>query len=147
MSVIAPVRSAAQRTRTRMPVRTASGPGASSACSSAVSAPSSRTSTQAKGVVSGWPRRGDGFQAQVVTVPPVPTSTSARISSAVTGSYSVGGTTTRPSLAVTPRTVRSRSPVRKALWTGPSERVKGNSTTRGAVRTSGMRGSLGQARR
>ena len=97
MSVMAPVRSAAQRTRTRMPVRTASGPGASRACSRAVSAPSSRTRTQAKGVSRGWPRRGSWFQAQVVTVPVAATSTRSRISSAVTGSYSTGGTRMRPS--------------------------------------------------
>ncbi len=102
---------------------------------------------QAKGVVRGWPRRGAWFQAQVVTVPVGATSTRPRISSAVTGPYSAGGTRTRPSLARTPRTTRSRRPVRKALWTGPRERVKGNSTTSGALRTSGMpRGSFGQAR-
>lgn len=58
MSVIAPTRSRAHRIRTRIPLRTASGPGASSACSSAVSAPSRRTSTQANGVLRGWFGRG-----------------------------------------------------------------------------------------
>lgn len=147
MSVMAPVRRGAQRIRTRMPVFTASGPGASRTWSRAVSAPSSLTSTQANGVARGWSRRGAGFQAQVVTVPVVATSASSRSSSAVTGSYSTGGTRTLPSPVRTPSTVRSRSPVRKALWTGPRERVKGNSTTSGALRTSGTVVSLAQARR
>ena len=82
-----------------MPVRMAAAEPASTACSIAVSAPSSRISAQANGCSSGWPASGAGAHDQVSTVPVGPTSTSSAGGSAVTGSYSNGGACTRPSAA------------------------------------------------
>jgi hypothetical protein len=59
----------------------------------------------------------------VVTTPDCPTSTSSPTSSYVMGSYSVGGTTTRPLGVVAPMIFPSRSPVKKAPMTGPVDRV------------------------
>src|SRR5579872_1543519 len=111
-----------QRGTTRIPVAMASGEPASTACSRAVSAPSRRTSAQAKGRSSGWPVSGRVVHAHVVTTPPGPTSTRSPVSAPVTGSYSVGGTTT-VSPERTPRIRPSRSAVKKAPSTGPTERA------------------------
>ena len=118
------------------PGRTASGDPASSTCSMAVAAPSSGTSTQANGWSRGCCGAGSATQAQVVTVPSGPTSTRSPVASAVCGSYSVGGTMTRPPVPVAPRILPSRSPVRKAPMTGPTEREYGYSSTWALVRTS-----------
>src|ERR1700753_3365577 len=88
MSLMLPVRAAAHRGRTRSPVRMAAAEPASTACSSAVSAPSSRISAQANGTASGWPSSGSGIQDQLTTVPSGPTGTSSPGGEAVTGSYS-----------------------------------------------------------
>src|SRR6478735_6322670 len=58
--------------------------------------------------------------------------------SLVDGSYSVGGTSTRPSANRTARIWPSRRPVRKRPMTGPTERVypPGYSSTRSAVKVS-----------
>ena len=98
-----------------------------------MSAPSKRTSTQAKGVCSGCFGRGRGTQDHEVTVPSGPTSTTPDVSSPVSGSYSVGGTMTRPPLPRVPTTLPSRSPVRKAPMTGPTERTNGYSRTWSAL--------------
>ena len=123
MSVIAPTRSSAQRTRTRIPVVTSSGEATSSACSSGTSAPSRVTSANANGRSKGWPATGSGTQVHEVTVPAGETSTKSSVCWWVTGSYSGGGTTTRPSEVRAPTTWPSRSPVRKRPSTGPTERV------------------------
>jgi hypothetical protein len=127
-----PSRSVAQRIATRMPIDTSSGLPTSSACSIGVSAPSSRTSTQAKGRSSGWPSNGWSFHDQDSTVPTWPTSTISARSAEVTGSYSCGGTSTRPSWARTPSTFPARSPPRNAPSTGPVDRVYGKCRVWGA---------------
>ncbi len=123
MSVIAPTRSSAHLTRTRMPVDTSSGEATSSACSSGTSAPSRVTNAKANGRSSGWPATGSGTQVHEVTVPVSETSTKSSTARWVTGSNSGGGTTTRPSEVRPPTTTPSRSPVRKRPSTGPVERV------------------------
>src|ERR1019366_3465670 len=97
-SAMEPTRSASGRNLavTRAPVANASGPGAATAWSMAVSAPSSRTRAQAKGTCSGCLRSGWDPQAHESMTPPGPTSTSSPTSSPVSGSYSVGGTITLP---------------------------------------------------
>ncbi len=69
MSLMPPAGRAAHRGRTRSPVRMAAAEPASTACSIAVSAPSSRISAQANGSASGWPASGSGIQDQLTTVP------------------------------------------------------------------------------
>ena len=76
-----PVRSAAQRTRTRMPVLTSAGEATSSACSSGASAPSRVTRAKAKGRSNGWAFTGSGTQVQDVTVPTEETSTKSVVGS------------------------------------------------------------------
>ncbi len=93
-----------------MPLCMASADPASTACNSPVSAPSSRISAQANGRSSGWPSTGTGCQDQVSTVPAGPTGTSSAGGANVTGSYSAGGTCTRPSALREPR--MRRRPVR-----------------------------------
>src|SRR5205807_1643077 len=116
MSFTCPTRSDSGRNsgRTRMPVDTSSGEPAGSTWRNEVSAPSKRTSTQAKGVCSGCFGFGRATHDHEVTVPPGPTSTISLVSSPVSGSYSVGGTMTRPPLPLVPTTFPSRSAVRKA---------------------------------
>ena len=123
MSRMLPTRFAAHRGRTRRPVRMAAADPASTACSIAVSAPSSRISAQANGLVSGWPSSGSGIQDQLITVPSGPTATSSPGGSELTGSYSNGGACTRPSAPRAPRMRRSARAVMNWLSTGPSERV------------------------
>ncbi len=123
MSVMSPLRSARQRTRTRIPVSTSAGEATSSACSRGASAPSRVTSANANGRSSGWPFTGSGTQVQDVTVPVSATSTNSVTAWCVTGSYSGGGTTTLPSEVRPPTTTPSRSPVRNLPSTGPVERV------------------------
>src|SRR5439155_14076915 len=125
MSWISPPRSSRQRTLTRMPVAMRLSSPASTACSSPVSAPSSRTSAHANGCWSGCRSRGWCTHAQVVTTPACPTSTkrSSPSVSLVTGSYSVGGTITRPSPARMPRIRPSRRPVMNLPITGPTDRA------------------------
>ena len=105
-----------------MPVLTLAGSPASSACSIGVSAPSSRTSAQANGRSRGWPGSGSAIQAQETTSPVGPTGTHSSSGSAVTGSCSCGGTSTRPSRARMPSTRPSRRPDRKRPRTGPTDR-------------------------
>ena len=97
MSVIAPVRSSAQRTWTRIPVLTSSGEATSRACRNGTSAPSRVTSAKAKGRSRGWAATGSLTQVHEVTVPVGATSTKSVMASWVTGSNSGGGSTTRPS--------------------------------------------------
>jgi len=123
MSRMSPVVLAAQRTRTRIPVRMASADPASTACSIAVSAPSSRISAHANGCASGWPSSGFGTHDQLVTVPSVPTGTSSAGGANVTGSYSNGGACTRPSASRAPRMRRCARAAMNWLSVGPSERV------------------------
>ena len=118
-----PAGRAAHRGRTRRPVRMAAAEPASTACSIAVSAPSSRISAQANGSASGWPASGSGIQDQLTTVPSGPTGTSSEGGSALTGSYSNGGACTRPSAPRAPRMRRSARASMNWLSTGPSERV------------------------
>ena len=118
-----PAGASAHRARTRMPVRIAAAVPASTACSRAVSAPSSRISAQANGCSSGWPSIGRAAQDHVVTVPAEPTSTSSPGGSPVCGSYSNGGTCTRPSAPRAPRMRRPASAVMNWLKVGPSDRV------------------------
>ena len=123
MSWMPPAGLAAQRGRTRSPVCSAAADPASTACSMAVSAPSSRISAQPNGCASGCPSRGSGTQVQLMTVPSGPTSTRSPGGSLVPGSYSNGGACTRPSAARAPRIRRPASAVMNWLSTGPSERV------------------------
>ncbi len=123
MSWIRPVRSSAHRTRPRMPVLIASGEPASTACRIEVSAPSSFTSAQANGWLSGWPSMGSGIHDQLTTVPVSETSTKSVIGSCVAGSNSGGGTWTRPSEPRAPMTFRSRRAVTNAPMVGPTDRV------------------------
>ena len=118
-----PTRSAAQRGRTRIPVRIAAADPASTACSIAVSAPSSRISAQPNGRSSGWPSSGSASHVQLTTVPAGPTATSSSGGRDVTGSYSNGGACTLPSAPRAPRMRRSRSAVMNWPSTGPSDRV------------------------
>ncbi len=123
MSVIAPTRSSAQRTRTRIPVLTSSGEVTSRACRNGASAPSSVTSANANGRSNGWPATGSGTQVHDVTVPVGETSTKSSLATWVTGSYSGGGSTTRPSDVRAATSLPSRSPVKNRPRTGPTERV------------------------
>src|SRR6478609_620800 len=123
MSVIAPTVSSAQCTCTRAPVLMASDEPASTACSMAVSAPPSFTSAHANGRSSGWPSNGSGCHVHDTTVPTLATGTTSVRGAYVTGSYSAGGTCTRPSEPRTPTTCRLRSAVKNALSTEPTERV------------------------
>ena len=131
-----PSRSSAHTGSTRMPVDIASGVPASTAPSIGVSAPSGRISAHAKGRSSGCFGIGVRTHAHVVTTPAGPTSTISWRSSPVTGSYSVGGTSTRPSAPLMPTRIPSRRPVRNAPTTGPVVRLNGYSMTSGAVSTS-----------
>ena len=85
--------------------------GASTTCTIAVSAPSGLTSANANGLPR-WclPGRGSSTHVHAVTVPAGPTSTYSSSAAAVIGSYSVGGTMTRPSARRTPTILPSRSP-------------------------------------
>ncbi len=121
--MITPVRSSAQRTRTRIPVSTWSGDATSSACSNGVSAPSSVTRANANGRSRGCPATGSGTHVHDVTVPVGATSTKSSSCWWVSGSYSGGGTITFPSEVRPPTTTPSRSPVRKRPRTGPVDRV------------------------
>ncbi len=123
MSVICPTGDSTQRARTRMPVLISVGAATSTACSRLVSAPSSRISAQAKGRSNGWPSTGAPTHDHDTTVPSSATSTSSVSGCAVTGSYSAGGTYTRPSEPRAPTMRRSASPVMNAPSVGPSERV------------------------
>lgn len=119
-----PVRFCRQTGQTRVPGRSALGLPASTACTSAVSAPSSLIRAQANGRSSGWPARGSGTQAAAVTAPAGPTSTYSSVTaSPVAGSYSRGGTSTRPSAVRTPTTRPARNSVRNLPITGPVVRV------------------------
>ena len=128
MSVMWPVRSAFQRGATRAPTAIASALPQSTAWSSAVSAPSGRISANANGFVSGClPARGSATHVYDCTRPAGPSvsqwSPSGAIASLVVGSYSAGGTSTRPSARRTPSMRPSRRPVKKRPITGPTERV------------------------
>ena len=123
MSVMAPTRSSAQRTWTRIPVLTSAAEGTSSACRNGTSAPSRVTSTKANGRSSGCAATGSETQDQDVTVPVGATSTKSVVASWVTGSNSGGGRTTRPSDVRPATSTPSRRPVRKRPRTGPVERV------------------------
>ena len=129
MSAMAPIRSETGRNRTvtRSPLDRLSGPPLSTTWRRAVSAPSRRMSAQANGRCSGCLGSGRETQAQDSTAPPGPTSTISPVSSPVVGSYSVGGTMTDPPDPCTPNNFPSRSPVRKAPITGPTEREYGYS--------------------
>ena len=118
-----PAGRSAHRGRTRSPVRIAAAEPASTACSIAVSAPSSRISAQANGSASGCPASGSGIHDQLTTVPSGPTGTSSPGGSALTGSYSNGGACIRPSAPRAPRIRRSARAAMNWLSTGPSERV------------------------
>ncbi len=123
MSVMAPVRSAAQRTRTRIPVLTSSGDDTSRACRKGTSAPSRMTRAKANGRSNGWSFTGSGTQVHDVTVPTEATSTNSVVASCVSGSNSRGGTTTFPEEVRPPTTTPSRRPERNRPMTGPVERV------------------------
>ena len=101
-----------------------------------MSAQSSRMSAQANGCGSGCLGSGCATQAHDSTAPPGPTSTISPVSSPVVGSYSVGGTITLPPDPVAPRNRPSRSAVRKAPMTGPTDREYGYSSECAACRTS-----------
>src|SRR2546430_5465033 len=138
-SWMSPTRSSRQRGCTRMPVFMRDSSPASTTCSSAVSAPSRPMSAHANGRSSGCWSRGWWTHAHVVTSPPGPTSTrsSTDSSSPVSGSYSVGGQITWPSLARMPRNLRSRRAVMKRPMMGPTDRAYGHSRMLGASTTSG----------
>src|ERR1019366_1127497 len=125
MSLTWPTRSEAGMNsgRTRIPVTTSVLFAAGMTWRNEVSAPSKRTSTQANGVCSGCLGRGRGTHDQDVTVPSGPTSTISVVVSPVAGSYSVGGTMTLPPVPRIPTTLPSRSPVKKAPITGPTDRT------------------------
>ena len=123
MSVMAPVRSARQRTWTRIPVDTSSGEATSRACRNGLVVPSSSTSAKAKGRSKGCAATGSATHDQLTTVPVGETSTKSVVAACVTGSYSVGGTTTSPSLVRPATSTPSRRPVRKRPRTGPVDRV------------------------
>ena len=103
-----PTRLAAHRGRTRRPVRIAAADPASTACSIAVSAPSSRISAQANGSASGWPSSGSGIQDQLTTVPCGADLDQLARRFRVTGSYSNGGACTRPSAPRAPEDAPAR---------------------------------------
>src|SRR5262249_28207784 len=131
MSAISPRVSAAQRGRTRRPVRTRDSLGASSAWRIAVSAPSRRISAQAKGRASGCFARGAATHDQVVTTPPGPTGTKpGSVAAPVSGSCSCGGQSTRPVAVRLPTRRRARSSAKKRPSTRPTER-RGASATPG----------------
>ncbi|SLH88154.1 Uncharacterised protein [Mycobacteroides abscessus subsp. abscessus] len=123
MSLMNPSVCSAQRARTRIPVRIWSGESTSTACSSALSAPSRVISAQANGRSKGWPGSGSRTQVHVLTVPVSATSTNSVSASLVTGSYSGGGTSTRPSEPRTPTILRARRPVRNLPMVGPTDLV------------------------
>lgn len=75
MSVIAPTGSSTQRAQTRAPVWIFSAKTASTACSSAVSAPSSLINAHANGRSSGWPSTGSDCHVHDSTVPTLATGT------------------------------------------------------------------------
>src|SRR4051812_34937386 len=100
MSLMWPSRSARQRGVTRMPVLIASTLPASTACSIGESAPSGWISAHANGWSSGCFGIGSRTHAHVVTTPPGPTSTMSVSGSEVSGSYSIGGTSTRPAFVL-----------------------------------------------
>src|SRR4030095_4098939 len=93
-------------------------------------------SAQANGRWSGWFGRGRVTHAHEVTTPASPTSTNSDSGSLVSGSYSVGGTMTRPAEVRTPSIRRSFSDVKNRPITGPRLRLYGYSRMCGAVRTS-----------
>ena len=123
MSVIAPTRSSAQRALTRMPVASRRAAGVD------------RVQHRGVGAVEldQRPRERPVERLPAARrVDPRPGRDDARVgrprrarsrSSPVTGSYSAGGTSTRPSAARTPTIRRSRSAVRNAPMIGPVERV------------------------
>src|SRR5437870_3645931 len=124
MSVMLPSRCARQRTFTRSPLATRP----STACNIDVSAPSSFTSAHANGRCSGCLRIGCSTHVACSTTPESDTSTSSLSTpSPVSGSYSSGGQRTWPSFVREPRTLPSRSAVKKAPMTGPRLRLYGNS--------------------
>ena len=145
MSVMWPSRSSRQTTSTRMPVSMASAESTNTACNIGVSAPSRVIIAQANGWLNGCWGRGTPFQVHVVTVPTVLTGTSSVNDSDVIGSYSSGGHITVPSDRRTPWITPSRRPVRNPPITGPVVRVKGYSSTSGAVSTSSAIVPPGQA--
>ena len=128
MSVMWPVRSARQRAVTRCPTAIASSVPQSTTCRIAVSAPSGRISANANGFESGClPGFGSATHVYAWTIPHGPTwiqwSPSGATAALVVGSYSVGGTSTRPSASRTASMRPSRRPVRNRPMTGPTERV------------------------
>ncbi len=123
MSAMAPIRSAAGRNRTvtRSPVARASGPPASTTWSRAVSAPSRRIRAQANGVGQrvlgpglGHPRPGldDPARAHL-----------DQLAGVLAGDGVVlgGRHDDRPARPRTPSSLPSRSPVRNAPMTGPTD--------------------------
>ena len=111
---------------TRMPVPMASIEPASTACRTPMSAPSGCTSAQANGSVERVLRHGARAPTPTSsTSPPGPTSTSSVRSSPVTGSYSVGGTSTRPSAALDP----DQDLLAQAGEEGPDHRTGGPART------------------
>src|SRR5690606_12787303 len=78
---------------------------------------------------SGCFARGFVTQHQVSTTPPGPTSTNSDRASLVSGSYSAGGTRTRPSFARVPSIRCSFRPAKKRPSTGPVDRRYGYSRT------------------
>jgi hypothetical protein len=108
---------------TRIPVRILSADPASTACSIAVSAPSSLISAQPNACGSGCPSIGRSVQVQLTTLPSGPTSTSSAGGAPVTGSYSNGGACTRPSDAFAPSIRRRASAVTNSPSVGPSDLV------------------------
>ncbi len=96
-----------------MPTLISSGPATSTTCTIGTSAPSGHTSAKAKGFAR-WclPGVGSATQVHAVTTPAGPTSTNSSRASPVSGSYSVGGTITRPSAVRTPTIFPERNPVR-----------------------------------
>ncbi len=123
MSLMWPTGLSAHRARTRIPVRIAAADPASTACSIAVSAPSSRISAQPNGCASGWPSSGRGTHDQLMTVPSAATCISSPGGAEVTGSYSKGGACTRPSEPRAPSIRRLARAVMNWLSVGPSDRV------------------------
>src|SRR6478752_5518653 len=123
-SVTYPTRSAFQRGITRMPTLISSGEPTSTTCTIGTSAPSGRTSANANGFVR-WclPATGSATHVHASTTPAGPTSTNSSSASPVPGSYSVGGTITRPSAVRTPTMRPDRSPVKYRESAVPTERV------------------------
>jgi hypothetical protein len=75
------------------------------------------------------PPRGSCPTDGVATVPVSATSTNSLSSAPVTGSYSWGGTMTRPSVPRMPSMRPSANELKKRSITGPTLRVYGYSTT------------------